>query len=73
MRLQYSEKEMAEFSELPGFIRLLIKDKPEFCEYTLTSELLDHFLKHSFQEAGDLRDGLYSQPLKNLSLGDFID
>jgi hypothetical protein len=40
VRLKYSEKEMAEFSDLPGFIRLLIKDMPDFWEYTLTSELL---------------------------------
>jgi len=59
LRAQISEKEIADFSMESPLARQIIHDRPDFWEYSLTSELLRDYLKNSLRTWNDLQRGLY--------------
>lgn len=49
---------LARFSHLPAFVREIIRDKPDYWEFLLTSELLDHYCAPVLRRGRDLQRGL---------------
>lgn len=63
IRLEIETQEMEAFKKIPPFARQIIKDKPDYWEFMLTAELLEHYLHPVMQRASDLQRGLYAKPL----------
>lgn len=63
---------LSPFSHLPPFIRQIIKDKPEFWEFILTAELLDHYCNPVIRHGNDLQRGLILKELKSIPSDQFL-
>ena len=60
LRESLLESELSEFSQYPGRIRRIVRDKPMYWEYRLTSEILRYLLAPIFQNFRGLELGLYN-------------
>ncbi|NVD41589.1 hypothetical protein HT585_22225 [Ensifer sp. HO-A22] len=57
LRMLVVDKELEAFGHLPAFIREIIKDKPDYWEYILSCELLDHYIAPTVRRGRDLELG----------------
>lgn len=56
------DQEMTAFAHLPPFIREIVKDKPDHWEFSLSAEILDHYLGPILRRARDLKLGRITKP-----------
>ena len=71
-RAEVEDEELADLQRLPGFIRQLARERPDFWEYLLTAELLTHYLAPILRRARDLQSGAYALPAATVSDDDFV-
>lgn len=71
LRMLVIDKELEAFAHLPAFIREIIKDKPDYWEYILSSELLDHYISSTIRRARDLQLGRITKTRVLLDPGKF--
>lgn len=72
LRQIVEQENLSSFSHLPAFLRQLIKDKPDYWEYLLTAELLDHYCKPIVRQGNDLKRGIILKELKFVPPEQFI-
>lgn len=72
-RLRYEDKlqQIEEFSSYPAPIRRILLDRPPAWEWRLTAELLRFLCRSELRKLTDLRGGLYTRPLQQVTLHEF--